>query len=219
MLEALFDGQMPVTTSAVAAAGRVQGIGSDYVPSDSTSGKSGSTSGYLSSLVSDIRTSVLGDGTDATYAGHPGATSSFSGPNSGAAGNFSGNNYSNTGNTSGGSSGGFGNPNFQDPRNEKSWLQKASQLASSAASALPGFSKSDTNEPLQSGGGGFSGNNTHSSGTFNRSAFSNPGTDNGYSYATNRGANGIHNNNNAYAPNAATAWNQNQNQHIFSKRK
>lgn len=225
VLEALFDGQMPVTTSAVAAAGRVQGIGSDYVPSDSASGKSGSTSGYLSSLVSDIRTSVLGDGTDAQYAGHPGATSNFSGPNSGGAGNFGGsNNYSNNSNTNantnnGGSSGGFGNPNFQDPRNEKSWLQKASQLASSAASALPGFSKSDTNEPLQSGGGGgggggggFSGNNAHSSGTFNRSAFSNPGADSGYSYATNRGANGIHNNNNAYAPSAAPAWNQQQHQ-------
>ena len=188
VLEALFDGQAPVSTSAVAAAGRVQGFGSDYVPSETSGKASGTTGAYFSSVVNSLQSSVLGDGTDARYAGHPGATSSF-GP-SGAGGNS----FGSAGNT-GGSSGGFGNPNFQDPRNEKSWLERASQMA--------GFSKTDTREPLQSSGGGFSGSNTHSSGTFNRAAFSNnpgPVTNSGYSYATNRGPNGIHSAASPYAP-------------------
>jgi len=197
VLEALFDGQAPVSTSAVAAAGRVQGFGSDYVPSETSGKASGTTGAYFSSVVNSLQSTVLGDGTDARYAGHPGATSSF-GPSC-----ASGNSFGSSGNT-GGSSGGFGNPNFQDPRNEKSWLERASQMA--------GFSKTDTKEPLQSGGGGFSGSNTHASGTFNRAAFSNnpgPVTNSGYSYATNRGPNGIHNAASPYGQPAATSTGNN----------
>ena len=182
---------------------------------------------------------------DAKYAGHPGATSNFGPP--GSTGTGGGGGYGNSGSGYGESpsnggygnnsnSGGFGNPNFVDARTEKTWLQKASQLAASAASALPGFNTSETKEPLQSNNfsnNGFS--QQRSSGTFNRAAFSNPeansGTFNraafsnpegaaggGYNYATNRGPNAIHNNASPYAPQAYppaaatqnSAWQQQQ---------
>lgn len=180
-------------------------MGSDYTP---TEAPKSSTVGYLSSLASSIQSSVLGDGTEPKYTGHPGATSNFghNGAGGGGGGGFpSDPGY---GNNSGGNGfnappGGFGNPNYSDPRNEKTWMQRASQLASSAASALPGFGKSDNNEPLQSSSnfGGHSNSMSHNSGTFNRAAFSNPGPGAaGFTYASNRGANAIHSNASAYAP-------------------
>ena len=48
-LEAVFDSQQPVTTSAVAAATRIQGMGHDYVPTE----KEKKT--FLSSMASSIK--------------------------------------------------------------------------------------------------------------------------------------------------------------------
>eukprot|EP00428_Durinskia_dybowskii_P062251 CAMPEP_0170368766 /NCGR_PEP_ID=MMETSP0117_2-20130122/7628_1 /TAXON_ID=400756 /ORGANISM="Durinskia baltica, Strain CSIRO CS-38" /LENGTH=966 /DNA_ID=CAMNT_0010623447 /DNA_START=129 /DNA_END=3029 /DNA_ORIENTATION=+ len=203
VLEALFDGQMPV----VAAANRIQGMGNDFTPPE---GPKPTASGYLSSMATSISSAVMGEGDNSPkYAGHPGATSNFGPPGStGGGGGYDprvyNNNHSNNNFSSGGgsSSGGFGNPNYADPRGEKTWLQKASELASSAAStaaAAAGFNKSDTNEPLQM-------NRNFSqpqSGTFNRAAFSNPEGSSGmggYNYATNRGPNAIHANNSPYSP-------------------
>ena len=67
---------MPVTTSAVAAANRIQGLGNDYISQESSSNSNSSNSNsmsqassYLSSFVSNIHTSVMGDGLDAKYEG------------------------------------------------------------------------------------------------------------------------------------------------------
>ena len=61
---------MPVTTSAVAAANRIQGLGNDYISTESSgSSNISQASSYLSSLVSNIHTSVMGDGLDAKYEG------------------------------------------------------------------------------------------------------------------------------------------------------
>ena len=64
---------MPVTTSAVAAANRIQGLGNDYISQESSSNSNNNSmsqaSSYLSSFVSNIHTSVMGDGLDAKYEG------------------------------------------------------------------------------------------------------------------------------------------------------
>jgi hypothetical protein len=180
------------------------GLGNDFTPPEQNKP---STTAYLSSLVSTISTSVMGEGDNSPkYAGHPGATSNFGAPGSSGGGYDAG--VYNTNNNGGGgggfggqqsSGGGIGNPNFADPRNETTWMQKASQLASSAASAA-GFGKSDTKEPLQSHS---SLSRPQSSGTFNRAAFSNPEGASGYNYASNRGPNAIHANSSPYSPQQA----------------
>ncbi len=125
---------MPVTTSAVAAANRIQGMGNDWTPPENQSSKS---TGILSSIVSTVSNAVLGDGgNEVAYAGHPGATGTLGGPgNGGKIGGYPGSN-SNT--SSGGDYGGYsssgmagiGNPNFRDARQEKSWVQMASEYVS-----------------------------------------------------------------------------------------
>lgn len=121
---------MPTTTSAVAAANRIQGIGNDYTPSEST--KQSST-GFLNNFVSNISSTIYGDGTnDIAYAGHPGANGSFVDSGKYSNSNPNNNTYSGPDGSSSSSAGmvGIGNPNFKDPRNqEKGWLQKASEYA------------------------------------------------------------------------------------------
>jgi len=62
-----------VTTSAVAAANRIQGLGNDYIPENNNSannqGSISQATSYLSSFVSNIHTSVMGDGLDGKYEG------------------------------------------------------------------------------------------------------------------------------------------------------
>jgi hypothetical protein len=179
------------------------GLGNDFTPPEQAKP---TTTAYLSSLVSTISTTVMGEGDNSPkYAGHPGATSNFGAPGSTGGGGYDAGVYNSNNNSSSGgfgqqsSGGGFGNPNFADPRNEVTWMQKASQLASTAASAA-GFGKSDTKEPLQSHS---SLSRPQSSGTFNRAAFSNPEGASGYNYASNRGPNAIHANSSPYSPQQA----------------
>jgi hypothetical protein len=198
-------------------------MGNDFIPPES-SNKSNNKTGYLSSIASAVSTAVMGDAESSPkYAGHPGASGNFGPPSSmysgasgaGGYGQSGTGGYGQSGSGGGGygqsSSGGFGNPNFQDARAEKSWMQRAGELASSAAGAA-GFGKSETSEPLHSSAGGFA---PRKSGTFDRAAFSNPdggasggfnraafSNPDGYNYATNRGPNAIHANSPGYAPQA-----------------
>lgn len=144
-MDAIFDSQMPVTTSAVAAANRIQGMGNDYVPD----AKPKESTGIISSLVTGIQNTILKDSSDATYVGNHGATGSFqqnsrySGPGGDGSGKYSGSSSSSS------SSGmvGIGNPNFRDARGEKSWMQKASE----AVSGVTGSTSSSG--PVRSGTG------------------------------------------------------------------
>lgn len=141
-------------------------MGNDYVP-ESKPEKSG---GIISSLVSGLSSTILGDGTESTYQGNHGAGGSFR-SNTSATG---GGSY---GGPSGGSSGtmtGLGNPNFRDAREEKSWVQKATEAAQSAM----GSSSSSSGKAPAPGSSGYS----------------------DYNYATNRGANAYGGNDPAYNP-------------------
>lgn len=114
------------------------GMGNEYVPEEKS--KPGMTSSLMNSVTSTIQ-SFRGDGTDAAYTGHPGATSSFNRPNDdhrsngtyvggGSGGAGSGpTQYSSSGMT------GIGNPNYKDARDEKSWYQKAQEAAKAASIA------------------------------------------------------------------------------------
>ncbi len=164
-LDAIFDSQMPVTTSAVAAANRIQGknikeviisslnamvfagMGNDYTPPESQKQQAG----FLNTIVTNIQQKILGDGTDIAYNGHPGATGSF---NEGAnkyggsgGGSYAGPNgdYPSSSGSGGGGGGGFsssssmaglGNPNFQDPRSEKTWVDRAKEIAAAGMKSL-----------------------------------------------------------------------------------
>lgn len=61
---------------------------------------------------------------DAAYVGHPGATGSFGGPTPGVTRSSSSSTFT-----------GIGNPNFKDPREEKSWYQRVSEAASKTIQA------------------------------------------------------------------------------------
>lgn len=140
-------------------------MGNDYVPE--TSGKQSQSGGYLSSIVSNITSTIRGDGTDAGYAGHPGASGSFvGGPNTGGgSGGFSnaggyagagapGGSSSTMSRTSSGGMVGLGNPNFKDAREEKTWLQKASEMATATVSSVYGSSTpTGTSAPITAGTG------------------------------------------------------------------
>eukprot|EP01040_Poterioochromonas_malhamensis_P007344 gene7344-7925_t len=181
-LDSIFDSQMPITTSAVAATNRIQGIGNDYVPTDIGKKESG---GILSSFVSSVTNAVMGDGTDPVYAGHPGAEGSFIG---GADKQFAAQNpsYTAPGNQTiyrSGSSGmtGLGNPNFKDARDEKSWYQKAGETISSYTSSsnpAPATHNFQSNNP-------------------------------DWNYATNRGSNAININQEGYQPQRTNALGSN----------
>lgn len=139
-LEAVFDSQMPVTTSAVAAANRIQGMSGGY-GTEQTSVPAKRESGIFSSVSSALSWGSSSDESGSTYAGAHGDTSTFSnvgttfasggggisGPVSGLPGAYNGSTSSMTG---------IGNPNFSDPRSEKSWTQKISEKI--------GFGKSDS---------------------------------------------------------------------------
>lgn len=152
-LDAIFDSQMPVTTSSVAAANRIQGMGGDYVPTDVQ--RPSASTGMLSNIVSSISTTVMGDGTDATYAGHPGAQGSFNQPSTGVSGSSSGSGAGGSSNATGGNSSGMvglGNPNFSDARLEKSWYERAREMAVSTSQKL-----SNSSEPNRPNSGSSSG--------------------------------------------------------------
>eukprot|EP01038_Epipyxis_sp_PR26KG_P006052 gene6052-8333_t len=146
-LEAIYDSQMPVTTSAVAAGNRIQGMGNDYIPEDY---QKNSNTGILTNIASSIQSSIYGDGTDITYTGHPGAgtgNSTITGSNnSNQNSNFSSNGHRNSVTSSSSNMTGFGNPNYKDPRDEKSWYEKAASTI-----GLPGVSVgNDKKSPYES---------------------------------------------------------------------
>eukprot|EP00981_Chlorochromonas_danica_P012261 scaffold4731_cov175-Ochromonas_danica.AAC.7 len=181
---------MPVTTSAVAAANRIQGMGNDYVPENTTKAPAGSSGGFLTNLVSNIQSSIRGEGSETPYAGHPGATSSFDAPNRfGPGGSVPSQPRPPSGSIPSGSMTGIGNPNFRDAREDKTWFQKASEYASSSV----GNVYSTTSNPV-AGAAAINGD---------------------FTFATNRGPNAIDsvsNNNkirNGFATNARVASNGN----------
>ena len=166
-LDAVFDSQQPVTTSAVAAANRIQGMGNDYIPEE----KEKKT--FLSSVASSLKSAYISSGgsEDVSYVGHPGSDGGFGasspdpnnmrgrsisissgvvykGPSDSTGGGGGGGGggsypsaasasatsfYSTTESAPSGSFGGIGNPNFTDPRNEKSWYDRAKGVAEAAA--------------------------------------------------------------------------------------
>lgn len=182
-LDAIFDSQMPVTTSAVAAANRIQGMGNDYVPD----AKPKESSGIISSLVTGIQNTILKDSSEGSYVGNHGATGSFqqnsrySGP--GGSGHEGSGKYSGSSSSSS-SSGmvGIGNPNFRDARGEKSWMQKASEAVSGVTGSTP------SSAPVRSGTG-----------------------PSDYNYATNRGSNAYGMNDPGYNPRPMNALGANSN--------
>jgi hypothetical protein len=181
-------------------------MGNDWQPPDSLSQK-GST-GILSSLVNTVTNVVMGDGTEPVYAGHPGATGSFIGgadkqlaitnpdnrysnqssynaPGGGGAGAPLRRGSSTSATTTYSASGmaGVGNPNFKDARDEKSWMQKAGEVASNL-STMAGLSGKEGVGPVGSPPYGAAG----------------AGPD-GWNYATNRGPNAYGRQDEGYQPN------------------
>lgn len=184
-LDAIFDSQMPVTTSAVAAANRIQGMGNDYVPD----AKPKESTGIISSLVTGIQNTILKDSSETSYVGNHGATGSFqqssrySGPGGSGydgSGKYSGSSASSSGMV------GIGNPNFRDARGEKSWMQKASEAVSGVAGSAMGSTSSSG--PVRSGTG-----------------------TGDYNYATNRGSNAYGMNDPGYNPRPMNALGANSN--------
>ena len=103
-IDAIYDSNMPITTSAVAAANRIQGMGGGYVD-DNQNQRRGSTQGgggFMNS-VSNALSSLKGDGDN--YTCHPGATEAFN--------NNSSSNYNNSSSNNNGGYGGYnpGNSN------------------------------------------------------------------------------------------------------------
>ncbi len=140
-IDAIYDSQMPTTTSSVAASNRIQGMGGGYIEDTTSKPKTNSS---IFNSVSNVLGNFRND-TDSSYTGHAGATSSFVG------GNNSNNNESYRDNASYNkgsgaaygtstmsSSGmvGLGNPNFKDPREEKSFLERAQESAATMVSSL-----------------------------------------------------------------------------------
>jgi len=126
-MDAIFDSQAPVITSAVAAANRIQGIGGGDPGIDTSSRSQGGS--YVSSTNSRSVQQDVGQ----SYTGHSGA----SGPMDINSRNYD--NQTGTYNQSSGSSRlqGFGNPNFADRGQSSNGLAStASSLAQSAASML-----------------------------------------------------------------------------------
>ena len=189
-IDAIYDSNMPVTTSAVAAANRIQGMGGGHVD-ESQQQRRGSTQGGFMNTVTNALSSLKGDGDN--YTCHPGATEAFSNQNvtsnNGYGGYNSGNVDTGTTYSTTTSSGmvGIGNPNFADARNkESSWIEKASNIALSSASSIAAA--------------------TSSFGKSQKSSLA----DDGFGYTTNRGNNAFGQSNPNYNPNfqsTATPWN------------
>ena len=170
-IDAIYDSQMPTTTSAVAASNRIQGMGGGYVEDSTNKPKPNSS---IFNSVSSVLGNFRND-TDAAYTGHAGATSSFVG----GASNDSyrdNSNYNKSsapyGTSTMSTSGmvGLGNPNFKDPREEKSFLERAQESAATMVSSL---SSKMNSLNMESGNG----SKKFDSG------------DNGFGYVTNRGTN------------------------------
>lgn len=168
-IDAIYDSQMPTTTSAVAASNRIQGMGGGYV--EDTTNKPKPNSSIFNSV-----STVLGNfrnDTDAAYTGHAGATSSFvGGANNDSYRDNSNFNKSSApyGTSTMSTSGmvGLGNPNFKDPREEKSFLERAQESAATMVSSL---SSKMNSLNMESGSKKFD------------------SADNGFGYVTNRGTN------------------------------
>mmetsp|Transcript_16816 Transcript_16816/g.25277 ORF Transcript_16816/g.25277 Transcript_16816/m.25277 type:complete len:704 (-) Transcript_16816:165-2276(-) len=146
-LDAIFDSQMPVSSSSVAS--RIQGMGggSEDAPAP---GRNSSTQ-QSSSVLSGFSFSSFGGGSDgASYTGHPGAGNSDSLPTTKTATGSGGYDSSSRQSASSGgwqqssSSGmtGIGNPNFKDARNEVSFMQRMAAMAEGASEKLS-FSSSE----------------------------------------------------------------------------
>ena len=77
-IEAIFDSQMPVTSSALQQSNHMGGIGGGYVDDTGSSSNNQNISSKILNSVSNT-ISILRNDTDAQYTGHPGAAGSFSG--------------------------------------------------------------------------------------------------------------------------------------------
>ena len=102
-LDAIFDSQMPSNTSAVRAQGRIQGMGGGSAPLPQATEAGGS-----GQRLYDAAMGRMGGGDDSSFSSM--GDSRMDGAGGGGGG-------------SGGRS--FGNPNFGDPRLEKSWAERA----------------------------------------------------------------------------------------------
>jgi hypothetical protein len=156
-IDAIFDSQMPETTSAVKASNRIMGMGggeappekhaperpSGYLDAMSKALSSASTAAYKAAASAYTGQSTQSQGKEATaYGGYKGAEGSFAPPQLGGSGigiappgtmpssysTSSGNSTSFDPNK--GAIQGFGNPNFKDPRTEKSMMERLSHTAS-----------------------------------------------------------------------------------------
>ena len=170
-MEAVVDSHAPVSTSMVAASNRIQGMGGggEYIAAATDHGQLTTASTRATSSSSSSGASFL-SGTLSSSGGGPeyeygqlgamrniahSSSSSNSIPSNGGggySGSGSGGSYSGSG-SGGGYSGsgqitGMGNPNFKDPRDEKTWVQRAKD----AGSSLTGSSEAAANATLASGG-------------------------------------------------------------------
>ncbi len=138
-LDAVFDSQMPVTTSAVAAQGRIQGIAGGYDPANYPDANASNKprGEFYNRAVSAMgghqsdptQFQSMGPGSSNPHVGNPHANNETNA-------NY---NYGNSGNSGVGgaySGSGFGNPNFTDPRQEKSWTERATEAASAAGTVM-----------------------------------------------------------------------------------
>eukprot|EP01035_Chromulina_nebulosa_P017401 gene17401-22950_t len=154
-LEAIYDSAVPVSTSAVAAANRIQGLGGG----EQVISQKQTPTGILGSVTAVIQNLAVEK--DLGYVGHPGATGIFTGNNPTVYSNnintnqntYTGPNNSNTNiTTTATGMVGIGNPNFKDSREEKSWYQRASeatkQVANIAISSANSISTNKSNNSL-----------------------------------------------------------------------
>ena len=142
-----------------------------------------SNKGIISSLVSSISSTIKSDGVeDPNYEGHPGATGYFVRPtatygvDSPSDNTTNSYNSNSSGNATSTGMSGYGNPNFKDARDDKSLLQRASQIS---AVGLASISSS------------FAYGKGASSTTSSPPEFTSRASNDEYQYATNRGPTAI----------------------------
>lgn len=200
-LDAIFDSQMPMTTSAVS--NRIQGFsGGDDTRVASTQPQSSSSSFNFSFRSDSDGGSYIG-ATEGDISGARGGMGynnpSFQPPN--VSSNSGNSNTNNTSNSSG--MVGISNPNFKDPRNEVSLMQKMAALAEGALGSSSSSSSSQNNSNF--GGSGNNNinnnNNTNNSNTYNNSD---------YQMRSNRDSPfGTAHKSSPYLPHITGPWNQN----------
>lgn len=193
-VDAVFDSQMPVVTSAVAAHGRIQGMGGGAPAPQSQNLRSSSPS-IIDSAMNRIKEQF--EGNDATFVSMgPGGGNDINNGRGGNAYGGGGGVSSNVGGSSpsygAASSGGFGNPNFEDPRNApKSALEQAGKMMSSGLAMGMAALNFDPN----SGSGGPQGRPGSMGAPGGFVGGGNRQAGGGYNYASNRGpsaANGVY---------------------------